>query len=787
MEAGVGHRRHLLLVAAFTVLLHLPFLWQPVQGDEITYLDIAKHVLSEPLTPLNFQYVFLGHMADASGHPHPPLNGYLLALAWILRGHFSVLFFHAFYLLFALGIGFAAYALAARFTAAPLWAALLVAASPLVQVNTNTLAGPESPGLAFLLIGAAAFFWERFEIAGIALTLAALTELQALALPLILLLPYVLRRKRPPRAASLALAAPFLGLAAWQALQWGLTHRLPAAVLLGYAGARRFSGLALKGASALALLQHLGVLVTLVPLAWRRLWGLAPGLLAALLVHDYPWWERVLLVVFVALGVNALLWLWEARRIQPVLAGWCLLYFGFAVLVFFAGASRYLLPLVAPMALLFVVQFAHRRLWMAVALAVNVLLGLNISFAAYEFSRVYTEVAPPPGPAFLVNGEWGFRYYMLAQGGRVREENSVPFPGEWMVSSELSLATNCDSLAEEASVPLRTTDLSGSHASTPHRPLCSLGLFQRFRRPAALLVFTPPPRPDYVRPHFLLFGNARRLDAHAILEPPGLLARSRRGHPPPAGRAGDAPLRSLWTWPRAGGVPHLQAFRECDLRAKQTGRWGLVGGLLVTVARHKRSGLLGGRSPGTPRWMGRDGGRFRSACRARRVGSAHWRARPLVPPYGGPAQPPATALRLVWHRGWRLALDGPGGQRTVEVAAGPPPDFEPPALLSPRFHAPRRRARVGCRDAGWPAVDSGILLRAGRISGSEDRASRAVGFARRARGDKVEPRHAARGRGAARTGRRRPGPGFRRRAVTAPSRSILNRGDSNPCPVAAAV
>jgi len=466
MEAGVGHRRNLLLVAAFTVLLHLPFLWQPVQGDEITYLDIAKHVLSEPLTPLNFQYVFLGHMADASGHPHPPLNGYLLALAWILRGHFSVLFFHAFYLLFALGIGFAAYALAARFTTSPLWAALLVAASPLVQVNTNTLAGPESPGLAFLLIGAAAFFWERFEIAGIALTMAALTELQALALPPILLLSYALRRMRPPRAACLALAAPFLGLAAWQALQWGLTHRLPAAVLLGYAGARRFSGLALKGASALALLQHLGVLVTLVPLAWRRLWGLAPGLLAALLVHDYPWWERVLLVVFVALGVNALLWLWEARRIQPVLAGWCLLYFGFAVLVFFAGASRYLLPLVAPMALLFVVQFAHRRLWMAVALAVNVLLGLNISFAAYEFSRVYTEVAPPPGPAFLVNGEWGFRYYMLAQGGRVREENSVPFPGEWMVSSELSLATNCDSLAEEASVPLRTTDL---WARTPLR------------------------------------------------------------------------------------------------------------------------------------------------------------------------------------------------------------------------------------------------------------------------------------------------------------------------------
>ncbi|HUI56950.1 MAG TPA: hypothetical protein VLY04_18370 [Bryobacteraceae bacterium] len=459
MEAGLSRRRDLLLLAAFTVLLHLPFLWQPVQGDEITYLDIGRHVLSQPLTPLNFQYVFQGHVVDASGHPHPPLNGYLLALAWIVHGGFSAPFFHAFYLLFALGISFAAYALAARFTAQPLWAALLVAASPLVQVNTNTLAGPESPALAFLLIGAAAFFWRRFWISGIALTLAGLTDLQALAVPPILLFEYAMRRKRPSRAAWVALGAPYVGLAGWQALQWGLTHRLPGAVLLAYAQSPRFSRLALKGASALALLQHLGVLVTPVPLAWRRLWGIVPGVLVCLLVRDYPWWERALLVLFVALGVNVLLWLWEARGTEPVLAGWCLFYFAFAVLVFFAGASRYLLALVAPMVLLFVLQFTHRVKPLTLALAVNLIVGLNVSFAAYEFARVYAEVPPPPGPTFLVNGEWGFRYYMLAKGGRTLEENSVPLPGEWIVSSELSLAGNYDSLAEEAAVPLRTSDL----------------------------------------------------------------------------------------------------------------------------------------------------------------------------------------------------------------------------------------------------------------------------------------------------------------------------------------
>ena len=96
MEAGVKTRRDLILLAAFTLLLHAPFLNQPVQGDEVTYLDIARHVLQQPLRPLNFQYVFLGHLVNAAGHPHPPLNAYLLALAWILRGHFSVVFFHAF-------------------------------------------------------------------------------------------------------------------------------------------------------------------------------------------------------------------------------------------------------------------------------------------------------------------------------------------------------------------------------------------------------------------------------------------------------------------------------------------------------------------------------------------------------------------------------------------------------------------------------------------------------------------------------------------------------------------
>ena len=90
----------------------------------------------------------------------------------------------------------------------------------------------------------------------------------------------------------------------------------------------------------------------------------------------------------------------------------------------------------------------------------SLFLGLNISFAAYEFSRVYTAVPAPPGGPFLINGDWGFRYYMLARGGRVLAQDSVPEPGEWIVSSDLSLAGDYDSLPQDASLPLRTLDLA---------------------------------------------------------------------------------------------------------------------------------------------------------------------------------------------------------------------------------------------------------------------------------------------------------------------------------------
>ena len=498
-EDGNGAHRpgslvlHLTLLAVFTLLLHLPFVARPVQGDEVNYIDIARHILDQPLTPLNFQYVFQGIRFDMAGHPHPPLNAYLIALLWWLRGAFSPAATHAAYLLFSLATSFGAYALAARFTARPLWAALLVASAPAVQVAANTMES-DAPPLAFLICGAALFLGGRWLPAAVALSLAGLTALQTLVVVPVLLFYFLFQSSdcgsdyssrlksaiRNPQPA-MAAAAPFLVWAAWQLLQFALLGRLPAAIMSGYLTSSVYWGrLGMKAASVAALVQHLGVLVVFMPLAlfgiadcglriadFRRngrggffdLATLVPGLLIAVFVSGYAWWERLLLALFFWLGIQTLRWLWARRSSAPLPAWWCLAYFAFALVAFFAGSARYLLPLAVPLAILFVRELHTRPGRLAAALVINIALGLALSHADYEFARAYAGLEPPPGASFLVNGEWGFRYQMTRAGGRMIEPSSVPAPGEWIVVSDLCLGAGYDSTAEAVAVRLKSVEL----------------------------------------------------------------------------------------------------------------------------------------------------------------------------------------------------------------------------------------------------------------------------------------------------------------------------------------
>ena len=69
-----------LAIAALILALRLPFLNQAIQGDEVYYLAGAEHAQIEPLHPNHTSYQFMGDMVDMRGHPHPPLD------SWILGG-----------------------------------------------------------------------------------------------------------------------------------------------------------------------------------------------------------------------------------------------------------------------------------------------------------------------------------------------------------------------------------------------------------------------------------------------------------------------------------------------------------------------------------------------------------------------------------------------------------------------------------------------------------------------------------------------------------------------------
>ncbi len=475
--------RHLAVLAAFTLLLHAPFLARSFHNDETNYLDMAANVFDHPLTPLNFTYIFQGMRLDVAGHPHPPLVAYLLAALWSLRGLATPRFLHAAFLIFPLTISWAAYFIAGHFLenettakksmSAPLWVALLVSAAPAVQVAANSVE-TDTPALAFLLAGAAFFLARRWIPAGVLFALAGFTALQTLPVMVILLVGYVLRRDRTSRTAilaanqrrlrwmapSAAVAAPFVVLGAWQLLQWMLIGRLPAAKLAGYMMFPAFSTLPAKLGSALVLLGHLGATVVVAPfrLTWRKY--LYPWLLLIPWAWppDYPYWQRALLVLFLILGLETVLWIASQIREQPLLSLWCLVYFVFALVAFFAGAARYLMPLAVPLAILFVHQNQDRRWRLGATLAIGATLGLNLAFADYELARVYAQLSAPPGEDFLVDGEWGFRYTMTRRGGQPIEPSSQARPGEWIIKSDL-IGANFRSPAEALAVPMESRDL----------------------------------------------------------------------------------------------------------------------------------------------------------------------------------------------------------------------------------------------------------------------------------------------------------------------------------------
>lgn len=466
------------------MFLRLPFLSLPVQGDDVYYLLIAENARIDPLHPMDFSFRLQGETVWAAGHTRPPLAGLLLAGLIEVFGEVDVVKLHLVYLGLSLVAVWSMYWLARRFTDRPLWAGLLFAAVPAFVVNGTKLEA-DLPLLALWTLGCAAFANQRYLLGGCALALAGFTGYQAfLAVPILLHLVWYERRS-DRRAWAAALAAPALAVA-WQVFERLTTGTAPAEVLGGYAGEYGLLALERKFWSSMALLGHLGWVVSplVVIVAWRgRRIAASLGVGAALsmiLPADYSSQERLLFALsagcgLALLGACAELLIAERERDGGFLASWVVVFFLGSLALFYAGSARYLLPL-APAAVLVAVRAARSNALLAGGVALNLGLGLALAASEHRYARdvqaFVEELAPlTEGRRVWSNAEWGLRYALAQIGGEPLLAGQTVPTGAVLVESTLAApvpheveGTRRELLSAEARMtPLRTAGVS-SHA-----------------------------------------------------------------------------------------------------------------------------------------------------------------------------------------------------------------------------------------------------------------------------------------------------------------------------------
>ncbi len=490
MRAARLDRRIILLLAA-VLLLRLPFLDQAIQGDDIYYLAGAQHAQIDPLHPNHAKYVFLGQVVDMRGHPHPPLNAWFLGALLALFGDIREVPFHAAYLLFSLVAVFSMWSLARRFSPRPFLATLLFLATPAFVVNGASLEA-DVPFLALWLAATALFVsavdardGRRLVASAGALCLAALAAYQsALLVPVLAF--YLWTRRRDWRPAWLVVLVVPAVLAGWQVWERAATGDMPVVVLSRYFQEYGLQVLARKLTNAAALTAHLAWLIfpLLAAAAFagrRRLPWIAAGPAAAVAAHLDPhplFWTSFGIGVLVLAGSIRAVWR-PAEASQRFLAAWLLVFFGGALVLFFAGSARYLLPAVAPAAILTTRALEGRPRWLAAGVLAQLAVSLAMCAVNFQHWDGYRRFAArfrqeTEERRVWINGEWGLRFYFEANGGLPIQRGQAVQPGDRVVSSELAFPIEFTTgggvlapVAEEeirASLPFRIAGLGSRSA-----------------------------------------------------------------------------------------------------------------------------------------------------------------------------------------------------------------------------------------------------------------------------------------------------------------------------------
>jgi hypothetical protein len=407
--------RHALLVIALVLALRVPYLDHPIQGDDAYYLLGAQHAQIDPLHPLHVRFSFEGQMVSMQGHTHGPFNAWYLGALLALCGDIDEIPFHAAYIPFSLIAALSALSLARRFTPHPLTATLLFLATPAFVINGNSLE-TDVPLLAFWLLATALYTADRPLWAILPLALAALTAYQS-----ILLVPILLLYNRRHWLVALT---PAFTIAAFQLSERSATGTLPAQVLTGYFTQYGFQSLLNKLRNAGALTTHLGWLIfplATLPVHWRL--AVPVGLAAACYDPNPLFWLPF------GLGISFLA---SLRPRTDWLQQWIALFFAAALVLFFAGANRYLLPIALPVAIL----ASHYR-FARPAIALQFALSAALAFSNFEQWQAYRDFVTAPTGRLWINAEWGLRHYAEALGGLPLLRGQSVQPGDQILSSAL--------------------------------------------------------------------------------------------------------------------------------------------------------------------------------------------------------------------------------------------------------------------------------------------------------------------------------------------------------------
>ena len=460
-------RRDLLLLAGLVLLIRLPFLAQPIQGDDVYYLAMARNGLVDPLHPMQMGYVYQGQRIWMAGHSHPPLNTYILLLLLSVFGGVHEMAFHAVYIVFSLLAVGAVYLLGRRLTPRPLLAALLFLAVPAFVLSGNKLEA-DLPFLALWLAGFALFVYERPLWAVVPLALSGLAAYQAVfAAPI---LACWFWQTKPGAGSSsrisggrwgwrqwpylLAMIAPAVALGAWQLFEMASGAAMPAALLAGYHTSWNLGGVERRLRNALALTIHLGwfLFPLLAVFVFRlRRWGwtllvfAVSAAIAAAATGGYTLGEKMLVALSLGVGLCVVIGALAKLRTgaadpEKFLAAWVILFYAAALAAFYAGAARYLLPLAAPLALL--AARAAAPSWLAAGVAVQLPFSLLLATAYYQYVSQYRDFAARLAPLvesrrLWFNADWGLRYYLEAIGGEAVLAGRAVLPRAALVSSRL--------------------------------------------------------------------------------------------------------------------------------------------------------------------------------------------------------------------------------------------------------------------------------------------------------------------------------------------------------------